>query len=67
MHTASPRRGAALLRARRWGMQVGSVRSAALSAALVDIYLGSDPPSAAMKADFLDTAAVTLGQRWGRH
>eukprot|EP00892_Ulva_mutabilis_P004236 jgi/Ulvmu1/2184/UM013_0029.1 len=44
------------------GNKVGSVRSPAISAALVDIYLGSEPPSAAMKADFLDTAAITLGR-----
>ena len=46
---------------REW-LQVGSMRSPAISGALVDIYLGSNPPSAAMKADFLDTAALTLSR-----
>jgi hypothetical protein len=41
-------------------MQRGVVASKALSAALMDVYLGKEPPSATMKEDFLCTVAEAL-------
>jgi hypothetical protein len=41
-------------------LQKGTVVSKALSKALVDVYLGKEPPSPAMKNDFLSTAASLL-------
>lgn len=41
-------------------MQKGTVKSEPLSKALVDVYLGKEPPSPALKLDFLATAAALL-------
>ena len=43
-------------------MQKGSVNSPDLAAALVDVYLGSEPPSKDMKAGFLETAAALVAK-----
>lgn len=42
------------------GAKKGTVKSEPLSKALVDVYLGNEPPSPALKSDFLATAAALL-------
>lgn len=42
------------------GTKKGTITSKPLSKALVDVYLGKDPPSPALKSDFLSTAAALL-------